>query len=64
MSINRYNPLLVLIIAALVVLLAVLIGGRLLNRDDSLLRNVVVRDRVLTPNAAVDTSATAISHEP
>ncbi len=63
MSTKRYNPLLVLIIAALVVLLAVLIGGRLLNGDDSLLRNVVVRDSVITPNADGDTDATAISYE-
>lgn len=63
MSTKRYTPVLVLAIAALVVLLAVLIGGRLLNGDDSLLRDVVVRDDVITPNADGVTDATSIRYE-
>lgn len=63
MSIKRYTPVIVLVIAALVVLLAVLVGGRLLNGDDSLLRNVVVRDSVITPNADGVTDLTSISYE-
>ncbi len=51
MSNKRLTPVLVALIAALVVLLAVLIGGRLLNGDRSLLRNVVVRESTITPNA-------------
>ena len=63
MSTQRFTPILVLIIAALVVLLAVWAGGRLLNGDDSLLRNVTVRDSVITPNADGLTDATAIAYE-
>jgi hypothetical protein len=55
--------LLVILIAAAVVLLAVLLGGRLLNGDRSLLRNVVVRETLITPNADGDSDATPISYE-
>ena len=55
--------LIVLLIAAAVVLLAVLLGGRLLNGDDSLLRNVEVRDSQITPNADGVTDATSIRYE-
>lgn len=63
MSTKRFTPLLVLLIAALVVIAAVLVGGRLLNGDDSLLRNVVVGEGVITPNADGDTDATPIRYE-
>jgi hypothetical protein len=56
-------PLLIALIATAVVALAVFAGGRLLNGDDSLLRDVVVRDAIITPNADGDSDATPISYE-
>ena len=64
MSTKRLSPiLLVILIAASVVLLAVWLGGRLLRGDDSLLRNVAVREALITPNADGDTDATPITYE-
>ncbi|MCA9868376.1 MAG: hypothetical protein KIS95_03600 [Anaerolineae bacterium] len=63
MSTKRSTPFIVLAIAAVVVLAAVLLGGRLLNGDDSLLRTVVVRDSLITPNADGVADATPISYE-
>ncbi len=42
---------------------AVLVGGRLLNGDRSLLRNVAVRDAIITPNADGVDDATPIRYE-
>ena len=63
MSNKSFSPLLVILIAALVVLAAVLVGGRLLNGDDSLLRNVTVRESAITPNADGVGDATPIAYE-
>lgn len=63
MSNKRLTPVLVALIAALVVLLAVLIGGRMLNGDRSLLRNVVVRESTITPNADGVEDITPIRYE-
>ena len=60
MSSKRATPLLVILIAAALVLLAVWLVGRLLNGDSSLLRDVSVRDGVITPNADGDSDATLI----
>ncbi len=63
MSSKLSTPLLVILIAAVVVLAGVLLGGRLLNGDTSLLRNVVVDAPLITPNADGDSDATAIRYE-
>lgn len=64
MSSKSITPIaLVLLIAAAVVLGAVLLGGRLLNGDNSLLRNVEVRDKLITPNADGVTDATPIRYQ-
>ncbi len=64
MSRQSINPILVvLLIAAAVVLLAVWLAGRLLNGDNSLLRNVEVRDALITPNADGVDDATPIRYE-
>lgn len=63
MSNKRFAPFLVILVAALIVLLAVLLGGRLLNGDRSLLRNVVVSESVITPNADGVDDITPISYE-
>lgn len=60
---KRSNPLPVILIAAAVVLAAVWLGNRLLNGDDSLLRNVAVIEAVITPNADGVTDATPIRYE-
>ncbi len=60
---KRTTPLLVILIAATVVALAVWLLGRVLNGDDSLLRNVSVRDALITPNADGTSDATPIAYE-
>lgn len=60
---KRSAPWLVILVASILVLAAILLGGRILNGDRSLLRNVVVRDAVITPNADGETDATPISYE-
>lgn len=62
---QRHNttPLLVALLAAALVLAAVWLVGRALNGDSSLLRNVSVRDTVITPNADGETDATIIAYE-
>ena len=59
---KRISPLLVIFVAAVVVALAVWLVGRALNGDDSLLRNVTVRDAVITPNADGESDATPIAY--
>ncbi len=59
---KRAAPVLVILVAAALVLLAVWLAGRLLNGNDSLLRNATVRDAVVTPNADGDTDATLIRY--
>jgi len=60
---KRAAPILVILVAAALVALAVWLVGRVLNGDDSLLRNATVRDAVITPNADGDTDATLIHYE-
>ena len=60
---KRTAPILVILVAAALVALAVWLVGRVLNGDDSLLRNATVRDAVITPNADGDTDATLIHYE-
>ena len=62
MSSKRATPLIVILIAAALVLLAVWLVGRVLNGDSSLLRDVSVRDAVITPNADGDSDATLIRY--
>jgi hypothetical protein len=63
-SANRVTATLsVTLIASALVLLAVWLGGRLLNGDRSLLRNAAIRDAVITPNADGVTDATLLSYE-
>jgi hypothetical protein len=50
-------------VALLVVITAVFLGNRLLNGDNSLLRNVQVDKAEISPNADGDTDATTISYE-
>lgn len=63
MSNKKFTPVLVVIVALLLVVTAVFLADRLLNGDDSLLRNVVVTEETITPNADGDTDATAISYQ-
>ena len=51
------------IVALLVVIMAVFLGNRLLNGDNSLLRNVQVDKAEISPNADGDTDATTIAYE-
>ncbi len=51
------------VVAFVVVATAVLLGWRLLNGDSSLLRQVVVTEAVITPNADGETDATLIQYE-
>jgi hypothetical protein len=53
----------VILIASVLVFLAVMLGGRLLKGDRSLLRNAMIRDAVITPNADGVTDATPLSYE-
>ncbi len=62
MSSKRATPLIVILVAAALVLLAVWLLGRVLNGDSSLLRNVTVRDAVITPNADGDSDATLFQY--
>jgi len=55
-------PLLAILIAVALVAVAVWGVGRALNGDDSLLRDVVVRDTLITPNADGQMDATRISY--
>jgi len=50
-------------VALVVVVTAVFLGNRLLNGDNSLLRNVQVDKTQITPNADGDSDATTISYE-
>ena len=63
MSSTRTTPLIVILVAAALVLLAVWLLGRLLNGDSSLLRHVTVRDAAITPNADGDSDATLFQYE-
>ncbi len=60
---KRTAPLLVILVAAALVLLAVWLVGRVLNGDSSLLRDATVRDAVITPNADGDSDATIIRYQ-
>jgi len=51
------------LVALVVVMTAVFLGNRLLNGDNSLLRNVQVDKSEISPNADGDTDATNISYE-
>jgi hypothetical protein len=63
MSEKRTTPLIVGLIALLVVAAAVAIGWRVVNGDNSLLRNVSVGHEIITPNADGSDDATTISYE-
>jgi hypothetical protein len=63
-SSNRKKTILaVILVAAALVLAAILAGGRLINGDRSLLRNVEVSDTLITPNADGETDATPIRYQ-
>lgn len=59
----RRTPWLAAAVAAVVVLIAIFLGARLLNGDRSLLRNATVRFDTITPNADGDRDATPIAYE-
>jgi hypothetical protein len=63
MSEKRTTPWIVGLIALVVVVTAVAIGWRVVNGDNSLLRNVSVGHEVITPNADGSDDATQIDYE-
>lgn len=63
MSSRKNTPLLAALVAAVVVILAIFAGWRLLNGDSSLLRNVTFGHEAITPNADGSEDATLISYE-
>ena len=63
MSEKRTTPLIVGLIALVVVVVAVAIGWRVVNGDNSLLRGVTVEHEVITPNADGNDDATQFSYE-
>ncbi|MCA9923595.1 MAG: hypothetical protein KC421_14550 [Anaerolineales bacterium] len=56
-------PVTATVISLLLVLVAVAVGWRVVNGDNSLLRNVSVADDQITPNADGDIDATVIEYE-
>lgn len=63
MSKTSRFPLIAALIALVVTATAVTIGWRLVNGDDSLLRNVVFQKRTITPNADGDEDISRIQYE-
>ncbi|MCB9419786.1 MAG: hypothetical protein H6667_08275 [Ardenticatenaceae bacterium] len=63
MSEKRTTPLIVGLIALVVVVTAVAIGWRIVNGDNSLLRNVAISHDQITPNADGSDDALSISYE-
>ena len=59
---RKQAPFFVALIALLLVMLAVVLGWRLVNGDSSLLRDAQVADDLITPNADGVTDATQISY--
>ena len=59
---RKQAPYFVALIALLLVILAVVIGWRIVNGDSSLLRDVQVNESLITPNADGVTDATQISY--
>ncbi len=59
---RKQAPILVAIAALLLVVLAVVLGWRIVNGDSSLLRDAQVNDDLITPNADGETDATQISY--
>ena len=59
---RKQAPYFVALIALVLVILAVLLGWRIVNGDSSLLRDVQVNDDLITPNADGQTDATQISY--
>jgi hypothetical protein len=59
---RKQAPYFVAFIALLLVILAVVLGWRIVNGDSSLLRNVQVKESLITPNADGVTDATQISY--
>lgn len=63
MNERQFSPWLVGLVALLVVLAAVALLWRVVNGDNSLLRNVVVQKSLITPNADGSEDVTRISYE-
>lgn len=63
MSTTRRFPAVVSLTALIFVVAAVALGWRLMNGDNSLLRDVSVRESVITPNADGDNDATPIQYQ-
>lgn len=59
---KKQTPYIVALAALLFVILAVVLGWRIVNGDSSLLRDVQVNDDLITPNADGVTDATQISY--
>lgn len=60
---RKYSPLLTGLMALLFVIVAVVIGWRVVRGDSSLLRHVVVQKEIITPNADGSEDATYIEYE-
>ena len=60
---KKYAPLWVTLIALTIVIAAVAVGWRLLNGDNSLLRDVGINEDTITPNADGTTDASLLSYE-
>jgi hypothetical protein len=60
---KRTTPWIVAVIAFVVVVVSIAIGWRVVNGDNSLLRNVSVGHEVITPNADGSDDATTIAYE-
>jgi hypothetical protein len=60
---KRMTPWIVAVIALVVVVVSIAIGWRVVNGDNSLLRNVSVGHEVITPNADGSDDATTIAYE-
>jgi hypothetical protein len=59
---RKQAPYFVALIALLLVVVAILLGWRIVNGDSSLLRDVQVNDDLITPNADGQTDATQVSY--
>jgi hypothetical protein len=63
MAKKKFSSLWAAVVALLFVVMAVAVGWRVVNGDNSLLRNVVVADDRITPNADGDRDATRVQYE-
>ena len=60
---RNYAPLWAALIALIIVIVGIVVGWRMLNGDNSLLRDVRINEQTITPNADGVTDATLLSYE-